>query len=141
MRIPLYLYFLGALVVHTEEEWLNLLGPERYHVMRRKGTERSFIGAYVFTEEEGTYLCAACQTPLFYSQDKYRSGSGYPSFKSPISSKNVYYLEDWAFGFKRYEVLCRGCDSHLGHVFHDGPPPNHLRYCINSIALFLQKKS
>lgn len=127
-----------AIVVHTDEEWLQLLGPERYHVMRRKGTERSFLGAYVLTEDKGTYVCAGCETPLFRSEDKYLTG-GYPSFTAPISSKNVYYLEDWSYGFKRYEVLCRGCDSHLGHVFKDGPPPRGLRYCINSIALFLRK--
>lgn len=115
------------------------LGSERYRVMREKGTERAFSGQYLFETSSGTYVCAACKNPLFSSDDKYDSGAGWPSFKKPIEPKAVYYLEDWNLSFKRYEVLCRGCQSHLGHVFPDGPPPKKLRYTINSISLDLNR--
>jgi peptide-methionine (R)-S-oxide reductase len=124
------------LAQHTKET----LGAERYHVMREKGTERAFSGKYLYESAPGTYICAACKLPLFDSKDKYDSGSGWPSFKKPIASKNIYYLEDRGLPIKRYEVLCKGCDSHLGHVFHDGPPPKELRYCINSITLIFDKR-
>lgn len=114
------------------------LGPERYKVMREKGTERAFSGQYLHENRPGTYFCAACKNPLFDSEDKYDSGAGWPSFLKPKEPKSIYYLEDWGLPFKRYEALCRGCDSHLGHVFHDGPPPKNLRYCINSITLIFQ---
>lgn len=116
------------------------LGPERYKVMREKGTERAFSGKYLYETRSGTYKCAACKAPLFSSNDKYDSGAGWPSFQKPLDSKSVYYLEDQNLSIKRYEVLCRGCDSHLGHVFNDGPPPKGLRYCINSITLILDKQ-
>lgn len=118
----------------------EVLGPERYRVMREKGTERAFSGRYLHETSLGIYQCAACRTPLFSSADKYESGAGWPSFTQPIETKAVYYLEDWNLRFKRYEVLCRGCDSHLGHVFPDGPPPKNLRYCINSITLVLDSE-
>ena len=126
-------------IVHSDGEWRELLGRERYNVMRRKGTEHAFFGLYVRAEEPGVYHCAACDLPLFDAGDKYDAGSGWPSFKKPIEPKNVYYLEDWSLSFKRYEVLCSRCDSHLGHLFHDGPEPKGLRYCINSIALQLRQ--
>ena len=147
MRIPIFLTsFLislgtssldwdGVKITRTENEWLDELGFERYQVMRRKGTQRAFIGEYTYEEGAATYSCAACKLPLFDGKEQYDAKSGYPSFKKPISTKNIYFEEDWTFSFKRYEVLCRGCDSHLGHVFNDGPPPKGLRYCINSIAL------
>lgn len=118
----------------------EILGPERYKVMREKGTERAFSGKYLHETADGTYSCAACKNPLFDSKDKYNSGAGWPSFLKPIEPKKVYYLEDWDLPFKRYEVLCRVCSSHLGHVFHDGPPPKNLRYCINSITLIFEDR-
>lgn len=129
----LWLIFLTSLTIDT-------LGPERYRVMREKGTERAFSGQYLYESSEGLYLCAGCENPLFSSEDKYDSGAGWPSFLKPMEREAVYYLEDFTLPFKRYEVLCRGCHSHLGHVFNDGPPPKNLRYCINSIALILRNK-
>ncbi len=99
--------------------------------------ERAFSGKYLYETAAGSYLCITCKNPLFHSSDKYDSGAGWPSFKKTIAPESVYYLEDWTLSFKRYEVLCRGCDAHLGHVFNDGPPPKGLRYCINSITLIL----
>lgn len=116
------------------------LGPERYKVMRQKGTERAFSGKYLYETAPGIYHCAACTHPLFSAADKYDSGAGWPCFLKPLETKSVYYVEDWSLPFKRYEVLCRSCDSHLGHVFNDGPPPKNLRYCINSITLILENR-
>ncbi len=114
------------------------LGEERYRVMREKGTERAFSGPYLYETKQGIYSCAACHNPLFDSKDKYDSGAGWPSFSKVIAKESVYYLEDRSLPIQRYEVLCRVCESHLGHVFHDGPPPKNLRYCINSITLILE---
>lgn len=123
--------FLAALTPSLEQE--------RHQVMREKGTERAFSGQYLYESGPGIYICADCKHPLFDSKDKYDSGAGWPSFLKPIHSESIYYLEDWTLPFKRYEVLCRGCNAHLGHVFNDGPPPKGLRYCINSITLILEK--
>ncbi len=130
----------GDKVSHSETEWMEILGQDRYKIMRQKGTEHAFIGEYVSAAARGVYCCAGCDLPLFLSQDKYDAGNGWPSFLKPINSKNVYYLEDWSLKFKRYEVLCSRCDGHLGHLFHDGPPPKSLRYTINSLSLMFQKK-
>jgi len=126
----------------SDAEWRERLGRERYNVMRRKHTEPAYSGAYLDEEREGTYACAGCSQPLFRSQDKYsKPGCGWPLFKQALESKNVVYKEDRSLGFKRYEVLCRGCESHLGHVFNDGPPPKHLRYTINSASIVLMVKN
>jgi peptide-methionine (R)-S-oxide reductase len=133
---------LGKKVELGDSEWRDRLGRERYNVMRRKQTEAAYSGSYLNEEREGTYGCAGCGNPLFFSQDKYsKPGCGWPLFKQAAGSKNVVYKEDRSLGFKRYEVLCRRCESHLGHVFNDGPPPKHLRYTINSIALLLIVKN
>lgn len=119
----------------TEEEWRRELSPERYQVLREKGTERAFTGEYHDHEGEGTYRCAACGLPLFESDAKYDSGCGWPSFTAPASGDRIETEEDTSHGMRRTEVLCARCDSHLGHVFPDGPGPEGLRYCINSASL------
>lgn len=126
-------------MIHSDAKWRSILGETRYGVMREKKTERAFSGEHLHRTDPGIYACAACAHPLFKSEDKYNAGSGWPSFTQPIESKSVYYSPDLKGPVQRYEVLCRGCDSYLGHVFHDGPPPRLLRYCINSVALQYKK--
>ena len=115
-----------------EEEWREELDPEQYRILREKGTEPAFTGAHWNRKDKGTYRCAACGTPLFESETKYESGSGWPSFYAPVDDENVDTEEDRSLGMRRTEVLCGACRSHLGHVFEDGPRPTGLRYCINS---------
>jgi peptide-methionine (R)-S-oxide reductase len=123
----------------TEEEWRKTLTPEQYHVLREKGTERPFTGEYAETHDEGMYRCAGCGNPLFSSDTKYESGSGWPSFYQPVAKDAVETETDRKFGMTRNEVLCAKCGGHLGHVFPDGPQPTGLRYCMNSAALKLEK--
>ena len=125
----------------TNEEWKQKLTPEQYRVMREKGTERPFSSPLNEEKQAGTFVCAGCGLPLFSSEAKYESGSGWPSFWKPISDGNVREEDDKSLWQTRTEVLCASCDAHLGHVFPDGPKPTGLRYCMNGVALkFVQQE-
>lgn len=128
-------YVMTETVVKTNQEWKKVLTPEQYHILREKGTERAFSGKYDQNHEHGIYRCAACGLDLYRSEEKFDSGTGWPSFTAPIAASNVLTRPDNSFFSQRTEVLCPRCGGHLGHVFDDGPKPAGKRYCMNSAAL------
>jgi peptide-methionine (R)-S-oxide reductase len=130
-------------VTKTEQEWRQQLSDHQYHVLREAGTEHPFTGEFVDTEDDGLYICAACGTNLFSSETKFHSGSGWPSFWDVVSEGNIELREDNSLGMRRVEIACARCESHLGHLFEDGPrDKSGLRYCINSASLdFKPEKS
>ncbi len=122
-------------VFKTDAEWRQQLDEQQYYVIRQKGTERAFTGRFWDHEDHGTYTCAACGLPLFDSEDKFESGTGWPSYTRPVEERNITEERDVTFGMVRTEILCSRCGGHLGHVFADGPAPTGLRYCVNSASL------
>ena len=122
-------------VVKTDEEWQRLLTPQQYEIARAKGTERPFCGNLLDNHQEGVYSCVCCGLPLFSSNSKFDSGTGWPSFFQPVAKENVVEHSDNSYGMRRTEILCPRCDCHLGHVFDDGPRPTGLRFCVNSESL------
>ena len=126
-------------IVKTNEEWKKLLSPEQYNVLREKGTEMPFSGKYYLHKEKGLYGCSACGEVLFKSDTKFDAGCGWPSFSDVLDSSKVNYIKDKTHGMLRTEITCARCNGHLGHVFEDGPAPNGLRYCINSVSIEFKK--
>ena len=136
---PMYSHTDGKQLSLPDAEWKKMLPADVYRVAREKGTERPWTSPFEASKEIGTYYCAVCGNPLFKSDTKFESGCGWPSFYEPISKSSIIYEKDNTLGMARTEVMCGRCKSHLGHVFDDGPPPTHLRYCINGVVLDFEK--
>ncbi|WP_117234482.1 peptide-methionine (R)-S-oxide reductase MsrB [Vibrio maerlii] len=128
-------------VVKTDQEWREQLTEQEFAVCRQQGTEAPFTGKLLHNRETGVYACTCCEAPLFKSENKYDSGCGWPSFDSAIDEKAIRYLEDLSHGMKRVEIRCATCDSHLGHVFPDGPPTTGERFCVNSVSLIFNNEN
>lgn len=122
-----------------DEYWREHLSAEQYHICRQQGTEAPYSGKLLHNKETGNYHCTCCQAPLFRSENKYDSGCGWPSFDAPIDDQAIRYLRDLSHGMVRTEIRCAACDSHLGHIFEDGPKSTGLRFCVNSVSLIFNK--
>lgn len=127
-------------VKKTDDEWLKQLGADRYRILRNSGTETPFCGTLLDNKKKGVYLCAGCELPLFASNAKFHSGTGWPSFFQPFAKENVWEITDESHGMVRTEIRCARCGGHLGHVFPDGPAPTRLRYCLNSESLVFKEE-